>query len=952
MTTKDSRAPAAARAFSRFAAGGRSAGLVLLVLGLFLSGLPAAARVTSPKEQFGFHIGDDYELVNYTQLVAYWKKLGAESDRMTLVDIGRTAEGRPMIMAIITSPKNQTRLGRYKEISKRLALAKGLTDDGARRLAAEGKAVVWIDGGLHATEILGSQQLIELVWQMTDRDDAETRRLLDDVILLAVPSNPDGLELVANWYMREKDPAKRSMGGVPVLYQKYIGHDDNRDSYMVTQPETEAVNRVLYRDWHPQILYNHHQSGPAGTVLFAPPFRDPFNYVFDPLIPVGIDLVSAAMHNRFVTEGKPGAIMRSGAPYSTWWNGGLRSTGYFHNVIGILTETIGSPTPMDIPFIPDHLLPKEDYPYPIAPQKWHFRQSVDYAITADKAILDVASKNREDFLFRRYLMGKHAIEKGSRDSWTIVPDSIATVEAAVAKDRGRETETPAGFGGFGRSRGVPIKYYDLLFAREKRDPRGYIIPSDQADFLTATKFVNTLLKNGCEVLRATADFTVNGKTYPHGSYVVKTAQAFRPHVLSMFEPQDHPNDLAYPGGPPVPPYDAAGWTLAYQMGISFDRILDDFDGPLVEIPDVLRPPAGSLMGTSGAAGYLLDHRVNDTFVAVNRVLKAGGEAYWMKAALEAGGKTWAQGTIYVPASPAIVKVLDKAARETGLTIEGIDKAPAGEAFRLRPVRIGLWDTYGGSISSGWIRWLLEQFEFPYELVFAPALDEGDLNAKFDVLIFVGGSIPRPPSAGPSAMSFRNFQPPAPESVPAEYRNRIGRVTAEKTIPRIRRFVESGGTVLALDTATALAYHFGLPLANALVEKTEDGQEKPLGREKFFVPGSILRAAVDNAHPLACGMPDSVDVFFDNTPSFELLPDAALHGVKPVAWFGTGTLLRSGWAWGETYLWRSVQVAEALMGKGKLFLYGPEIAFRGQPHGTFKLLFNGVYYGSAEAVELK
>ncbi|MGZ7065463.1 MAG: peptidase, partial [Candidatus Aminicenantales bacterium] len=267
-------------------------------------------------------------------------------------------------------------------------------------------------------------------------------------------------------------------------------------------------------------------------------------------------------------------------------------------------------------------------------------------------------------------------------------------------------------------------------------------------------------------------------------------------------------------------------------------------------------------------------------------------------------------------------------------------------------RLGLWDTYGGSMASGWIRWLLEQFEFPYELVFAPALDAGNLNAKFDVLIFVGGSIPRLVPADQGEMSFRDFQAPAPDNVPAEYKDRIGRITAEKTIPRIRQFVEEGGAVLALDTATALAYHLGLPIANALVEKTADGREKPLGMEKFFVPGSLMRARVDATNPLGCGMPGTVDVFFDNTPAFELLPDAQLKGVRPVVWFDTGKLLRSGWAWGEQYLWRSVQVAEAGVGKGKLFLYGPEIAFRGQPHGTFKLLFNGIYYGAAEAVDLK
>ncbi|MGE5362341.1 MAG: M14 family zinc carboxypeptidase, partial [Bacteroidales bacterium] len=259
---------------------------LLLALLLATAGAQGQGKVTPPKEQFGFNIGDDYQLVNYTQLVAYWTKLAQQSPRMKLVEIGKTAEGRTMVMAIITSPENHKKLDRYRDISARLAHAEGLTDDQARALAAEGKAVVWIDGGLHATEILGSQQLIELVYQMVSGNDAETQRFLDDVILLAAPVNPDGLELVANWYLRESDPKKRTMAGLPVLYHKYVGHDDNRDSYAITQPETEATSRVLYEQWFPQIMYNHHQSGPAGTVLFAPPFRDPFNYYFDPLVPI------------------------------------------------------------------------------------------------------------------------------------------------------------------------------------------------------------------------------------------------------------------------------------------------------------------------------------------------------------------------------------------------------------------------------------------------------------------------------------------------------------------------------------------------------------------------------------------------------------------------------------------------------------------------------------------
>lgn len=949
------------RSRTRFRRAPRAALPVLSVLAVLAAfRMPAAAaRLTSPQEQFGFAVGDDYRLVNYKQLAAYWKRLDAESDRLKVVEIGRTAEGRTMIMAIVTSPANQARLERYREISKRLALAEGLTDDGARKLAAEGKAVVWIDGGLHATEILGSQQLIELVWRMVSRNDAETRRLLDDVVLLAVPANPDGLDLAADWYMREQDPAKRSMSGLPVLYQKYIGHDNNRDFYMNTQPETKAISRQLFVVWHPQILYNHHQTGPAGTVLFAPPFRDPFNYDFDPLVPMGIDLVAASMHNRFVTEGKPGATMRSGAPYSTWWNGGLRSTGYFHNIIGILTEAIGSPTPVDIPFIPERLLPKQDYPFPVAPQKWHFRQSIEYSITADLAILDVASKHREDFLYRRYLMGRHEIERGSRDSWTIVPGTVAAVQAAIEKDRAANQGAAGsgsggpGPGGFGRARGADIKYYQAIFDKAGRDARGYVIPADQPDFPTATKFVNALIESGVAVERATADFDAAGKRYPRGSYVVKTAQAFRPHLLSMFEPQDHPNDIPYPGGAPNPPYDAAGWTLAYQMGVAFDRILDGFDGPFERLTDAVRPPAGAFEAAAGAAGYLLDHRVNDAFAAVNRLLKAGAKVYWLKEPFETGGRTHAAGTIWVPASGGAAAVLRKAAAELGLRVEGAASAPRGPAFELRPVRIGLWDTYGGSMASGWIRWLLEQFEFPFELVFAPDLDREDLAARFDALVFVGGSIPRVAAAGSEGGGgTRGFQPEPPASVPDEYKGRIGRISVEKTIPALRRFVEAGGTILALDTATVLAEHFRLPLANALVEIGPDGTATPLKADKFYIPGSVLRARVDNSQPLGQGMPETIDVFYDNTPAFTLLPDAELKGVKPVAWFDDGRLLRSGWAWGEAYLRRSVQVAEAEVGRGKLFLYGPEIAFRGQPHGTFKLLFNGIFYGPAKSVILE
>jgi hypothetical protein len=392
----------------------------------------AQTRLTSPREFLGFDVGADYQLANYRQIAAYWQRLAGESDRMVLDTIGTTAEGRTMLMAIVSAPENIRNLEHFRQISQRLALARDLTDEQAHALAREGRAVVWVDGGLHATEVLGSQQLIEMTWQMVSRTDEETMRMLRDDILLLVHANPDGNDLVADWYNRSPVPEQRSYApGLPRLYQKYIGHDDNRDSFGSTQPETEAMNRVLYHQWFPQIVYNHHQTGPAGTVMFAPPFRDPFNYQFDPLLVVELDLVAAAMHTRFEAEGKPGVTMRTSAPYSTWWNGGLRTTAYFHNMIGILTEAIGNPTPMRIPYVPRMVLPRADLPFPIEPQEWHFRQSIDYAITADRALLDIASRERENLLYNFYLMGRHAIERGSRDSWTLTPTLVARANALV-----------------------------------------------------------------------------------------------------------------------------------------------------------------------------------------------------------------------------------------------------------------------------------------------------------------------------------------------------------------------------------------------------------------------------------------------------------------------------------------------------------------------------------------
>jgi hypothetical protein len=903
------------------------------LLALLCAFAPAAraAQLTSPKQHFGFAIGDDYHLATYTQTEAYFKRLAAESDRVRLVDMGQTEEGRTQWMLVISAPENIRALARHKETAQKLARAEGVSEAQARALAAEGKAVVWIDGGLHASETVGTHQLIETAWRLASATDPELLRILKDVIVLCAHANPDGQELISNWYMREPEPAKRVLTPSPRLYQKYIGHDNNRDFFLSSQRESTNINRQLYLEWFPQIVYNHHQTGPVGTVIFTPPVRDPFNYNYDPLVVVGVQALGTAIQGRFLQEGKPGATSRSGANYSTWWNGGLRTTTYFHNMIGLLTEIIGNPTPMRIPLVARRQLPSGDLPAPIDPQPWRYRQSIEYSLSANRGVLDYASRQRETLLFNIWRMGQNSIERGSRDSWTTRPSRLDEITRLAAADRdGAEPEDapdPAAEGPANPTRRLSQKYWDLLRQPAWRDARGYIVPADQPDFATAVKFINTLVKTGITLHRATAEFTVAGKKYPAGSYVVKCAQAFRPHVLDMFEPQDHPNDFRYEGGPPNRPYDVAGYTLAFQMGVKFDRVLEAFDGPFARLPhgQLQSPPPTAV---PVAAGWSFARAQNNSFRLVNRLLKAGAEVRTSER----------NGDFFVSASAQAA--LEKSLAGLGVTLATVQKEPAA-LRKLTAPRVALWDRYGGSMPSGWTRWLLEQFEFPFEVIYSPQIDAGKLREKYDAIIFVTAAIPAAGVRPPPSLRPRNL--------PAEYENRIGRLTPDQSVPALKEFLHAGGSIIAIGSSTNLAYQLGLPMQSALTERGADGKLRNLPDEKFYVPGSVLEARVDPTHPLAWGMAPRADFYFERSPAFTLGADAAAAGLRPVAWFDTDKPLRSGWAWGQNYLKDAVTVATAQVGPGRLHLMGSEIAFRGQTHGTFKLLFNALHLSTAPTV---
>jgi hypothetical protein len=402
----------------------------------------------------------------------------------------------------------------------------------------------------------------------------------------------------------------------------------------------------------------------------------------------------------------------------------------------------------------------------------------------------------------------------------------------------------------------------------------------------------------------------------------------------MFEPQDHPNDIPYPGAPPTPPYDNAGWTLAYQMGVKFDRVLDGFSGPFVPVNGFARPPVPRV--GPAAVGYVFSHDQNDAFTAVNRLIAHGDTVYTLLNPLNINGRTYDVGTFYVAAKTGTRGFLARIAEEKGVQFDPFHTEISSTSLRrVRPPRIALWDQYGGAITSGWARFILEQFEFPYEVVYPPTLDAGNLIGKFDVLIL------------PDGVTFQraNARAPArinPDDVPAEYRERLGAMTVARTVPPLLEFLNAGGTILAIGSATELGGHLQLPIANALA----DSAGRALPRTRFYVPGSILTMRVDTTSFLAQGMRPATDFYYDNAPAFRLLPTAEARGVKRIVWIDNPNPLHSGWAWGQRYLNGVTEVLQAPVGKGMLVLYGPDPYFRSQPHGTFKLLFNGLLYRTA------
>ncbi|GIF72584.1 hypothetical protein Asi02nite_21020 [Asanoa siamensis] len=826
------------------------------------------SRIPKPESTLGFVPCTDYKLATYEQIAEYYRKLDAASDRMKLMEIGRTSEGRPQLMAVVSSEKNlqEKNLRRYKDISVRLSQGDKLPDSVARNLAKEGKTIAWVDFGIHSTEVAGHQTAPQFAYDLVTSETPEAREVRDNVVTLLVPNvNPDGGTKVADWYRKNLGGPYQD-AGFPELYQKYAGHDNNRDWYMFNLRETQNVGRQLFHEWLPQMMHNVHQTAVFPARISIPPYEDPLNPNINPQVVRGVNLIGDAMGQRLDREGKVGALARQS--YDIWWNGGARTAPYYHNQIGILTETAHASAtprvydPKDFPATfadgTSTSQPSVFYPSPWKGGEWHLSQSCAYIVSASWAMLRQASDDREGWLYGAYQMARDGARNGGSTT--------------------------------------------------------YVIPADQADFPTATKLVDKLRWNNIQVERALSSFTVDGRTYPAGSYVVREAQPYRAAVLDLLNPQVYPDRRLYPGGPLEPPYDITGYTLSFQMGVTVDK-LDQAVRVNTASVDWPKAPAGTVTGAPRHS-YALDPRVNDSSTAVNSLL-AAGEQVW-----RSGGEVTTR-TGKLPAGTFLVKAdrgtgdrVTGLARQLGLSIAAVDAAPTGLS-ELKAPRIGLYDGFN-NYDEGWTRYVLEQFKFGFQRLDNAGVRAGDLKSRFDTIVL--------PDA--TYNSMRNGR--AAGSLPAEY---TGGMT-DAGVANLKTFVEAGGTVVTLNRAAQLPIQaFGVPVkdVSAGVEETT-----------YNIPGSVLNLGTDANDPVASGFAPTTAAFVSDSPVFQVNEGA--QGVSVAATWPTTNILKSGFLLGEDLIGGKPAVVTSKLGQGEVVMIGFKPQHRAQSHGTYRFLFNAMYLG--------
>jgi len=859
-------------------------------------GIGAQSALPTPESVLGFKPGADFHLADYDQMLDYFRRLDAASDRLQVLEVGRSTHGLPMVVLLISSAENLRDLDRYREISLRLAHPGGLSDSEARRLATEGKAIVHVDGGMHSSEVAGAQHTIQLAYDLvTTEDDPEFRAIRENVIVMLWPTlNPDGQNWLPRWYAQNLG-TEFETSGMPRLYQEYIGHDNNRDGYMLSVPESRYVTHTI-RSWEPQILYNHHQTAPFPTRIWIPPFAEPVSPYVHPLMWRTVNMIGMAMAQALEERGQEGAT-HMGTGFDDWYPGFMDHAHNFHNTASFLTETglYSLATPhfyflRDFPQDKRELRPESLYSSPWKGGWWRLGDAVAYMHTASLSVIDFAAKYKWDVLYNRYQAGRDVIAHYTQDP-----------------------------------------------------PYAYFIPQQQRDPVAAVEMLRRLAFNGIEVHRLTRPVEVNGVRHPAGTWVIPMQQPFANFVHQLLSVQEYPDLREYPEGPPDQPYDVSGWTLPYQMDVkvytAYEPLTEEALGSLEPVrgqavdwraegaqgatfdaaPDVgfdidavaagLIPLPGAVRGSGPA--LLLDPAQNNTFRALNAAWEAGGNVRYLPPAEGRGARYVVSG---IPENTTRRLVDELALQAERGRVEGTE---------VRRPRLGVFEPWGGNIDVGWTRLLFDQFAFTYVHMRNADFLTGDLRERFDVIVLA--------DLGTSSI----VEGRTPGTIPARYAGGIG----EQGVRELDRFVRGGGTLVCLNGSSRFAMEaLHLPVTDV---------SRGLRSQDLFLAGTIVAVTADPSHPVMAGMESESELMVHRSPVFTVTD--GFEGRALAKYQEAGSPLLSGYLIGEEHLHGFAAGLDVKHGQGHVLLLGFRPQWRGQPFGMFRILFNAaLFHGGVAA----
>ncbi len=852
---------------------------------------PGTAPIVSPETFVGFPVGADNKLVRYDKIVEYMRHVAAGTPRVQVRELGKTTQGNPFVAVEISAPDTMARLDRFKQLQRKLYFQGGPPSAAERdEILASGKAVVVVTCNLHSTEIGASQMAVELVHRLATDNSPVVKKILDNVILVLVPSaNPDGQIMVVDWFNKNLG-TEFETSSMPYLYHPYVGHDNNRDMYMLTQKESQLTATLLWHDWFPSVWLDEHQMGNSGARIFVMPATDPINPNVHPLIYRWNGILGQAQAAALEAAGKDGIIYNS--TYTNFWQGAMAWSGWWHNQVGMLTEVasvrVAAPVeqrravPGAAPAAepagggggrrgetsgpaapPRDITPRTEYPRPWMGGRWTLRDIVDYELIATMGMLEAVADQRSALLRQIYEVNRSTVEDGA-----------------------------------------------------KNEPSAIIIPvSSQFEPRAAVRLAEKLQMAGVEVSRAAAAFDADGKNYPAGTLVVPMNQVFARYAKDLLEKQTYPEVRRSPSSPPEPPYDVTAWSLGMLMGadVVFAKKPLPASAQVAKLADV-----PTLAGAVTGAGtrFTFDYKGADAALAVNRLLKDGAKVAFERTASAPS----------VVVTGATRKRMEALAAELGLAVkaDAPKNAAAGTAaVSITAPRVGLYQSWTASMDEGWTRWVLEQWEFAPKTLHNADVKAGKLRQQYDVIVFADQQ-PRDILNGNESSATR-----------PEYRGGIG----DDGLQALKAFVAEGGTLVMMGNSTELGIQkWPIPVRNL----------KPgFTRDQHFAPGTIVRVQVDTASPVGLGLPPETFGFYNNSPFYEIGAGFASQKVSVIARYPTTDIVGSGWLKGEELMAGRAAVVQVDMGPGRLILFGLRPQHRAQTQATFPMLFNALYLSTVQ-----